>query len=184
MGVLLLALTATALAHRPASPAAGQAARIGEALDRMTSITRRRVQPPASSLSLSLPSEAARLERLREPAATVEDQLGLALAELERMTAHAYDPHYLPAVIAVGRAFLAATGEDPLTRTQISPEYAGLVPEMAAGASKLGRSAAAARRVSAAAARLARALARSRRHARQLARRLQRARDGAGAPGR
>ena len=51
------------------------------------------------------------------------------------------DPHYLPALVAAGRAYVAVSGQDPLTGTTINPDYLGLEPELAANVARLGRSA-------------------------------------------
>ena len=66
-------------------------------------------------------------------------QIGIALDELRQMgAAAALDPHYLPALVAAGRAYVAVSGQDPLTGTTINPDYLGLEPELAANAAQLG----------------------------------------------
>jgi hypothetical protein len=136
-----------------------------------------RSKPLALRLARQLPTEAHRIDRLREPATEVEAQLGVALDELGRMSALAYDQHYLPAVIAVGRAFVAASGRDPLTRTTVNPEYTGLVPELTDGAKRLGRAAGDARALAGEVKRLTRLLGRATRRADRLEHGLERARD-------
>jgi hypothetical protein len=124
-------------------------------------------------LARDLPVEASNLKSLREPAATTQAQLGIALDELRQMSAPAdLDPHYLPALVAAGRAFVAVSGQDPLTRTAINPEYTGLESELAAGEARLARSAGDARTVAAGIRRLERRLAHMRRRVRRLGRRL------------
>lgn len=125
----------------------------------------------ARQLARQLPREARSLTELREPAATTQAQLGIALAEMRQMSALA-DPHYLPALIAVGRAHLAASGRDPLTGTAVNPEYAGLEAELAGTAGRLAAGAAKARRLSRGVVRLRRDLRRSERRVRTLERKL------------
>jgi hypothetical protein len=173
---VLAALLCTAIAQALGSSPPGEATRLRSEVERASEAASRRLRPPAERLGRDLPLEAGRLDRLSGPAATVEGQLTLALAELERMSALTYDPHYLPALVAVGRAFLAATGQDPLTRTQVNPEFAGLGVEIAAGAAGLDGDAQAASRVSRGVRSLSRARARSRHRARSLERLLERAR--------
>jgi hypothetical protein len=168
--VLLLATLAVCalpvtLLPAPAMPAG--AAREGES-----------AEAEALRLARRLPGDARRLDALREPAGTVEAQLGVALDELGRMSALTYDPHYLPAVFAVGRAFVAASGRDPLTRTPVNPEYLGLGTELAGSAGRLDRAADDAGSLAAGVRRLNRKLVRSQRHARLLERRIERLRAG------
>jgi len=120
-----------------------------------------------------LPADASRLKSLREPASTTASQVGIVLAELRQMSMPAdLDPHYPPALVAAGRAFVAVSGRDPLTGTAISPEYAGLEAELAASEARLGHSAADARTALAGTRRLERRLRQARRHIRLLERRL------------
>jgi hypothetical protein len=84
---------------------------------------------------------AKRVDSLRQPAATTEEQLGIAFGQIQQMTALAYDPHYLPALVAVGRAYVAASGTDPLTGTMVDPEYGGLGRELTGSAAALHRAA-------------------------------------------
>lgn len=132
----------------------------------------------ARHLARELPTDAAQLQALREPAATTQSQVGIALDELRQMGAPAdLDPHYLPALVAAGRAYVAASGQDPLTRTAIDPEYTGLEAELATSEARLERSAGDAHAVAAGIRRLERRLADAQRHVRLLQRRL-RARQG------
>jgi hypothetical protein len=127
----------------------------------------------ARRLARELPSEAGQLQALREPAGTTQSQVAIALDELRQMGAPAdLDPHYLPALVAAGRAFVAASGQDPLTRTTINPEYTGLEAELATSEARLDRSAGDARTVAAGIRRLEHRLADARRGVRQLQRRL------------
>ena len=94
------------------------------------------------------------------------------------MGALTYDPHYLPALIAVGRAHLAASGQDPLTGTAVDPSYLGLERELVESAGRIETVAAEAGRVSRGVARLRRDLASSQRRERRLERELRRLRRG------
>lgn len=124
-------------------------------------------------LSRELPVDASRLRSLREPAATTSSQVGIVLGELRQMSAPAdLDPHYLPALVAAGRAYIAVSGRDPLTGAAINPEYTGLEAELATSEARLARSAGDARTVVAGIRRLQRRLRQARRHIRQLERRL------------
>ncbi|MEZ4588359.1 MAG: hypothetical protein R2909_18420 [Gemmatimonadales bacterium] len=125
----------------------------------------------ARQLARQLPREARALTELREPAATAEAQLGVALAEMRQMSGLA-DPHYLPALIAVGRAYLAASGRDPVAGTAVNPDYTGVETELAERAGRIASNAAKARRLSRSVARLRRDLRRSERRVRALERRL------------
>lgn len=132
----------------------------------------------AQKVARQLPAEARRLAELQEPAGTVQAQLGVALGELREMGALTYDPHYLPALIAVGRAHLAASGQDPLTGTAVDPSYLGLERELVESAGRIETVAAEAGRVSRGVARLRRDLASSQRRERRLERELRRLRRG------
>ena len=124
-------------------------------------------------LARELPTDASRLGSLREPAATTQAQVAIALDELRQMSAPAeLDPHYSPALVAAGRAFVAISGQDPLTRTAINPDYTGLESELAAGEARLEGSAGDARTVAAGIRRLEHRLAQMRRHVHRLERRL------------
>jgi len=141
---LILALAIATLA-RAASPTpagtATEAAGLSAALAGSTRLARTRLAPEARALAKALPRAADRIDSLRQPAATTEEQLGIALGQLQQMTVLAYDPHYLPALIAVGRAYFAASGTDPLTGTAVDPEYAGLERELVGSATALRRDA-------------------------------------------
>jgi hypothetical protein len=127
----------------------------------------------ARRLARELPADASQLKALREPAATTRSQVAIALDELRQMGVPAdLDPHYLPALVATGRAFVAASGRDPLTGTVINPEYTGLEAELATSEARLDRSAGDARTVTAGIRQLERRLRHARRHVRQLERRL------------
>jgi hypothetical protein len=157
-----------------------KAGRLDADLARIAKLNNRGVRPPAQRLARELPDDAKRLGELREPAATARDQAGVALDELREMSAPAtLNPHYLPALLAAGRAFVAAGGQDPLTRTPVNPAYLGLEAELALREARLQGSAAGAAKLSARAQRLGRALARARRRARRLERQLRRARGAA-----
>jgi hypothetical protein len=177
LGALLAVLlpTAGSLGH----PAPPDGTGVTEALGEMTVLTQRRLSPPAQRLARGLPGDANGLAELREPAGTVEAQLRVALDELQQMNALVSDSHYLPALVAVGRAFVAASGQDPLTRTTINPDYVGLERELAEDAARLDRAAGDAGELSRGVRRLTRMLVRTRRRARALGRRIQdiRARD-------
>lgn len=142
---ILLAACALALAslpgwaaQAPATPSrAAEAGRLHSALARMTRLTDRRLRPPALRLARDLPGDAERLERLTEPASAAQAQVKVALDELLQMNALVLDPHYPAALVATGRAYVAISGQDPLTGTTIDPEYLGLEPELAGDAARL-----------------------------------------------
>jgi hypothetical protein len=180
VAVLLFALLLVPAMPVPAMPGgAAEAGRLRSDLARMAKLAKRGLRPPALRLAQRLPAEAERLKRLREPASTTATQIRVALDELRQMSALRLDPHYLPALIAAGRASLAVSDQDPLTGTAVNPEYAGLEAELAGGEARLGRDAAEAAKLSARVKRLARALARSRRRAGRLERRVHRLRAAA-----
>jgi hypothetical protein len=175
--LLLLSVAPPVLAN---TRGAGEAGRLGAVLTRSTRLLEGRLRPPVSRLARKLPGEAKRLAALREPASTTQEQIGIALGELRQVGAPAgLDPHYLPALVAAGRAFVAVSGKDPLTGTTIDPEYAGLPAELAASEAALTGFAGDAGKASAAVKRLTRELSQARRHVRRLERRLRSA--GAGA---
>lgn len=146
------------------------------ALTRMARLSTHQLRPRTTRLAADLPETAGRLKDLREPASTAETQVGIALGELQQMSALIYDPHYAPALVAAGRAFVAITGRDPLTRTAINPEYQGLGHELAADASSVETSGRNAAKALSAVKRLSRELARSKRRAGRLERELRRLR--------
>jgi len=127
----------------------------------------------AQHLARELPAEAGQMGELREPAATVQAQLGVAFAELRQVEQRS-DSHYMPALLAVGRAYLAASGQDPLTGIAVNPNYSGLEPELAASATRIEAAAGEARRLSRGVVRLNRDLVRSQRRVRALERELRR----------
>jgi hypothetical protein len=176
-------LAVAALAPIPPAPAlAGGQAEVGRlysALDRMAKLTGHQVQPRAARTAAALSDGADRLDRLREPAGTADTQISIALGELEQMSALTYDPHYVPALVAAGRAFVAITGQDPLTRTAVNPEYLGLEHELGGNVSRLQTAGRDAAKVLSGVRRLNRELVRSRRHAGRLERQLRRMRSRA-----
>jgi len=165
---------------------AGEAGRLRADLVRAGKLAGRGLRPPARRLARELPEAETGLGALREPAGTAQDQLGVALGELREMSAPAtLSPHYLPALIATGRAFVAVSGQDPLTRTAVNPGYLGLEAELAASEARLSGSTEDAGRLSARLKRLTRALARAKRRARRVERELGRLQGGdAGGQGR
>jgi hypothetical protein len=180
---LLAALVAPTLPVPALAGGQAEAGRLYSSLARMATLTSRQVRPPAARTASALPDGADRLNRLREPASTAETQIGIALGELQQMSALTYDPHYAPALVAAGRAFVAITGQDPLTRTAINPEYLGLEHELGVDASRLqaaGRDAATAL---SGVKRLNRELIRSKRRAGRLERQLRRLRARAAGQG-
>ena len=182
--LLLLALLAALVpcAAVPALASGGngvEAARLGRSLTKATHLARHRLAPATSRLAHGLAGEAGRMPRLREAAGTTQAQIQTALAELRRFgPVAALDPHYLAALVAAGRAFMAVSGEDPLSGTVIDPEYAGLATELTAGEAALVRSAGEAEGASATVRRLERELGRARRQVRRLEHRLGAARPG------
>lgn len=138
--LLLAPLAAPARAAAPtAAGTANEAAGLSAALAGSAQLARTRLGPEARALAKSLPRLAGRVDSLRQPAATTEEQLGIALGQLQQVTALAYDPHYTQALVAVGRAYFAATGTDPLTGSAVDPEYAGLGRELSGSAAGLRR---------------------------------------------
>jgi hypothetical protein len=145
-----------------------EAARLHSALDNMTKLVQHSVKPAAMRLARNLPNDEFRIGRLREPANTAQAQVKIALNELRQMNAFVIDPHYLPAVVAAGRAYMAISGQDPVTGTTVNPEYLGLEPELAADAARLHGDAGEAAKLSASVKRLSRELIRSKRRAQHL----------------
>jgi RND superfamily putative drug exporter len=74
----------------------------------------------------------AQLPRLAGPAQVADEQLKLALAQLQAMTVGKSDPNYSAALEAVRRATAAVSGTDPVTNTPYAPEYTGLPTEITA----------------------------------------------------
>ncbi|MBK5220605.1 MAG: hypothetical protein JJE35_12605 [Thermoleophilia bacterium] len=174
---LAVSLLFSALLLASAAPAgAAEAGWLRSALAQMADLATLRLRPPALSLARVLPDEAARLRKLREPASNVQAQVTVALGELRAMNALTPDPHYLPALFAVGRAFVAVSGQDPLTGTTIDPGYLGLDRELAGSATRLDRAAGEAGRLSLGVSRLIHQLSRSKKRARLLERQVQRLR--------
>jgi hypothetical protein len=188
VALLFALLLGAAMPVAAMSGKVAEAGRLRSDLARMAKLARRGLEPPALRLARQLPAESERLERLREPANTTAAQIRVTLDELRQMSALRFDPHYLPALVAAGRAFVAVSGQDPLTGTAINPGYAGLEAELAAGEARLGRDAGDAAKLSSRVKRLTRALARARRRAGRLENRIhrlpaaarRRAGDGAG----
>lgn len=175
---LALALLLGSAAPLPAMPSdATEAGRLHSALAGMTKLVNREVRPPALRLARGLPVDAEQLNGLREPASTTRAQAKIALDELRQMSVGAaLDPHYLPALVAAGRAYTAVSGQDPITGTTINPDYPGLEPELAANAAGLHDAADDAGELSASVKRLSRALSASKRRARLLEQQLGRLR--------
>lgn len=173
---LAVALASAAIAQAAPNPTSlsSEANALTSSLSAAAQLTKRQLAPGAAGLARGLPGQAERLESLHQPAATSEEQLRLALGQMQQMSPLPYDPHYLPALIAVGRAHLAATGTDPLSATFVNPEYAGLGNELARGASALRRSAGRAAQLSRQVKSLSRELAAEKRRAARLARALKR----------
>lgn len=174
VAALALLLLLVSVAASPGGEARGGG--LYTALTRMARLSTHQLRPRAARLAADLPDTAGRLNRLQEPAGTAETQVGIALGELQQMSALTYDPHYAPALVAAGRAFVAITGQDPLTRTAINPEYLGLSHELATDASSVETSGRRAAKALSAVKRLSRELARSKRRAGGLERELRRLR--------
>jgi hypothetical protein len=175
LATLLLVAAVAAYATPSGTPSATpeEAGRLDSTLAKIAKFADRRVRPAARRLARELPAGAEGLRALREPAGTTQDQAKIALDELRQMSLPAtLDPHYAPALVAAGRAFVAATGQDPLTGTTINPEYSGLDSELAASEARLAGSASEAAKLSARVGQLRQALARSKRRAQRLTRRL------------
>lgn len=176
------ALAAAALAQAaPPTPAstAGEASGLSTALAGSARLARTQLAPQARGLAKAMPRAADRVGSLREPAATTEEQLRVALGQLQQMTTGATDPHYVPALMAVGRAYFAASGADPLTGIAVDPEYAGLGSELAGSEAALRRSAGRGAQLSRAVRTLTAKLTVERRRSAQLATALERLRRAA-----
>lgn len=150
----------------------GEAGRLGSDLSRMGKLTNSELKPAARQLAHDLPGESDRLTKLREPASTAQAQLKVALTELREMKALTYDPHYMPALTATCRAYLAVSGLDPVTGTAVNPEYRGLDSELAADAARLDESAGGAAGLSKGIGRLGAELVRARRRTRLIERQI------------
>ena len=175
-------LTGSAIAAGATAGDAAEAGRLRSALTQMTKLVNHGMRPPALRLNRDLPGDAGRLERLREPASTTQAQVKIALDELRQMNSFAtLDPHYLPALVAAGRAYVAVSGQDPVTGTTVNPDYLGIEPELVANAARLDGSAGDAGKLSGRVKRLARQLIRSKRRAHRLERQLRRMRSGGAA---
>jgi putative drug exporter of the RND superfamily len=70
------------------------------------------------------------LPKLESAAAAAEEQLKIALQQLEGMTSGKSDPNYEPSLEAVRRATAAVSGTDPGNGAPFAPEYAGLPAEL------------------------------------------------------
>lgn len=174
---VLLALPAAgaAVAAPPLSRGTREAGRLDSSLKQVVKQADRQVRAPAGRQARELPAETQRLQALREPAGTVGAQVKIALDELRQMSfPGTLDPHYAPALVAAGRAYVAVSGKDLLTGATINPEYAGLASELAASEASEASSAKVAARLAAATRGLSRALARERRRSHRLVRLLRR----------
>lgn len=139
LAALVLALLLVPTMPVPAEPGGTtEAGRLYAALTRMTKLANHRVRPPVLRLARNLPSDAGRLDRLRESASTAQTEVKATLDELRQVgSLAALDPHYLPALVAAGRAYVAVSGKDPVTATTINPDYLGLEPELEGNAAQL-----------------------------------------------
>ena len=179
LGASLGALLAATVVASAAPSGTREAARLDSSLTRIAKLADQRVRPAARRLAQGLPAGVERVKALREPAATTQAQAKVALDELRQMSLPAtLDPHYSPALVAAGRAFVAASGQDPLTQTTVNPDYLGLESELATSERQLAGSADEASRLAVRVRRLTQALNRSRRRAQRLTQLLRR---GAGA---
>lgn len=177
--LLLAILLVPAMAVRAMPTGAADAWRLHSALVRIAAQASRSIDPQARQLAQSLPGSAEQLNQLRDPANTTQTQLNTAFDELEQMSVTAtLDTHYLPALVAVGRAYLAASGQDPLTGITINPNYLGLSGELSRNVIQLQQFADRADRLSVNVDRLSGALARWKHRARRLAIEVQRMRAG------
>ncbi len=170
----LLLGPAIAAAAMPGGSA--EAGRLQSALAQMTELANRQLRPPALRLARDLPGDADRLGALRDPASTTQTQVKIALDELRQMTFLTLDPHYLPALVAAGRAYVAVSGQDPLTETTINPDYLGLERELAGNAARVDGAAGDAGKLSSGVKRLTRELIRAKRRASRLASEVRRMR--------
>ncbi|MGE5336020.1 MAG: hypothetical protein ACM3JL_01190 [Nitrososphaerota archaeon] len=177
LGIALAILPATVAVAASATSAppraTREAGRLDSSLSRVAKLAGGQVRPAARQLAQGLPAALQRVQALREPASTTQAQVKIAFDELRQMSAPAtLDPHYSAALVAAGRAFVAASGQDPLTRTTINPDYLGLETELAASEAELAGSAGEASRLSTRVRQLTKALSRTKRRAHRLARLL------------
>ncbi len=170
VAAIVLALLLAATIPVSALPSGkAEAERLHSTLARMAKLANHRLRPPSRQLAQDLPADAERLDRLGEPASSAQEQLSVALGEMRQMNAFTtLDSHYAPALVAVGRAFVSVSGQDPLTRTTINPEYLGLERELAGDATRLRQSGDDAGRLSRDVKRLSRQLVLAKRRARGL----------------
>lgn len=186
LGALAFALLLGPAIAASATPGGtAEAEQLHSALAQMTELANRQLRPPALRLARDLPGDANRLDALRDPASTTQTQVKIALDELRQMTSLTLDPHYLPALVAAGRAYVAVSGQDPLTETTINPDYIGLERELAGNVARVGGAAADAGKLSSGVKRLTRELIRAKRRASRLAGEVRRMRArGPGIPKR
>jgi RND superfamily putative drug exporter len=89
--------------------------------------------PPARKVQKGLEGEGeTTLPKLLGPTRVADEQLKVALAQLQAMTTGQADPAYAPALEAVRKATAAVSGVDPTTGAPYAPEYSGLVAELEA----------------------------------------------------
>lgn len=162
------ALLAAAIPVAAMSSQDTQLGRLSSDLDELAKLANQEVKPSTVRLARKLPGSVDRLQRLREPASTAQAQIAIALSEMQQMKALVADPHYLPALVAAGRAYSAISGKDPLTGTTINPDYGGLEPELAASQSSLEALSATAKKASSQVKRLSRLLLHAKRRANRL----------------
>lgn len=173
----LAAVTIAQAAPSTPAGAAAEASGLSAALAGSARLAHTRLAPEARAVAKALPRLARRVDSLRQPAATTEEQLGVALGQLQQVTMVAIDPHYTPALIAVGRAYVAARGTDPFTGTAVDPEYKGLGRELGGSATALHRQARRGAQLSRAVRTLTKRISLERRRAAALATALDRLRD-------
>ena len=88
---------------------------------------------PQRKLQKSLFEDAnLKLPQLQNAAKVADEQLKVALQQLDQMTVGKTDPNYGPALEAVRQAIAAVSGANPVTGQPFAPEYAGLPTELAA----------------------------------------------------
>ena len=88
---------------------------------------------PSRKLDQSLEQDAnSTLPRLIGPAKEADQQLKVALQQLDGMTIGKGDPNYGPALDAVRRALAAVSGTDPVTGSPYAAGYSGLPAELEA----------------------------------------------------
>jgi putative drug exporter of the RND superfamily len=161
-----------------AERASAGAERLAEALTEVRGRVADEALPGLRELASGLSSGSEQLGRLREPVQVGERELAEAYQALSAMGVGKSDPQYAEALESVARASGAISGRDPITGTQVRPDYDGLDAELATGEQQLADAAAGAEELVAGTEALVGGLDRIRGGADRLAGGLERLREG------